>query len=357
MRTFAGVVIVRETVANLLAHRILSGLLASVGIIAPCLALVLAISEVNGIAAREQELVDRGATVFSITAVDREPLSASRCDALNGIGGVIAAGGIVGVESLHALLPDYRFLPLASATPGLARIYWPESAARGTGVTVGAGTASDFGLVAGSLLAVSGGEDARYLPVADAAAPSPRSEAYDLALLEAVAPAGGTYECLVEGRPGAGRDLEAALVGWFPGVPTSIHPYFSLPDTGRTPAAEMRDRLSFWLPLAAAGLVTAALLTWWMMRRPELALYAVLGLNRNALLLMLVVDWAVLAVLPGSIGITVASVVSSGLINGVPVPAAAVLDIGRYLVALVPIPVLGYLALARVSAFDSLKGR
>jgi hypothetical protein len=350
--TFRRVTVAGEALANLRAHRLLTGLVVAVGLVTPAAALALSLTDVHGIVARQEQLVARGSTVFSITTTDRTTLPAERCDEANRVSGVRAAGGIVDSEPVHVLLPDYRYVQLLSVTPGLPLVYWPDGTAA-DGTIAGSVIAADFGLVPGATLPVSGPEP-RDLAIGVTEAAASRSRDYDLVLAQVVTPTGSTYECLVESLPGAQRRVEAVLTGWFPGVPTLVTPYFAPADSGRSPQEELATRLSAWFPVAAALIVAGAVLASWTIRRPEFALYAILGLGRGGLLLMVLVEWAALALLPGSVGLVAGSLVATG---GTVEATVAALDIGRYLVGVAAIPALGLVALTRVSAFDALKGR
>jgi hypothetical protein len=356
--TFARHTIAREAVANVLAHRLLSAIVVAIAAIVPLCAISIGILDTAAIGARDQQLIDRGSHVFVVTAVDRAELPAARCDELNSVSGVGSAGAIVDVEQAHARLPDFRYLALASVTPGLPAIYWPRGVtAADAGVTAGASVAEDLGLVPGALLPVAVGGEPRDLPIAVVSEPSPRAQQHDLALVQVVPPAGVTLECLVEARPGAARAVEAALIGWFPGVTTTVTPFLAAPDTGRTPQQEFDARLSLWLPVAAGALVALVVLAWWTIRRAEFALYAVMGLRPAGLALMLAIEWAVLCLLPAAVGITNALGATAGWLGSATVVEATALDVWRYLATITVIPAVGCLAIVRASAFDSLKGR
>jgi hypothetical protein len=353
MSGFSTSVILREAYANVLAHRVLATIVVLIAAVAPLTAVVLDLSEVHGSNQREGELTARGAMVFSVTTADRRPLPAARCDELGSVAGISSAGGITRLELVHSALPDGRFLSFASATPGLAAVLWPGVAPR-DGVVVGAAIASELGLVAGATLPLEYGVE---LEVGTVAAPSTRSPDHDLLVLESVPPVGNTFECLVESEPGARARVEALLLGWFSGAATAVTPYFLPPDTGRSPQAEVNERSSAWFPVAAATLVGLGMLAWWAIRRAEFALYGVMGLDRRGLLRMLVAEWAVLCLLPGAVGLVNALGASGALLLEAPVARAAALDVTCYLAAIVVIPLAGAALLARVTAFDALKGR
>ena len=349
-------VIVREAYANVLAHRVLSGILVLLAAVAPLVAVTLDLVDLHGSVEREHELTARGSTVFSVTAVDRTPLPAARCDALGTVTGVASAGGITTVELVHSALADRRFLSLVSATPGLAPVLWPGTPAV-DGVVVGAAIGSELGLVAGAALAIVRADAVHTLPVGAVAPASTRGSDHDLLVLQSVPPRGGTYECLVESEPGARESVEAVLLGWFPGTPTAVTPYFLPPDTGRTPQQEANERTTVWLPLAAAALIALAMLAWWLIRRSEFALYTIMGLASDGLVLMLFTEWAMLCLVPGSIGLANALGASASLLGDAPVAQAAALDVLRYLACIAIIPLLGVAVMSRAAAFEVLKGK
>lgn len=350
--TFRPATVVGEALANLGAHRLLTVLVVALGVATPAAALALSAADVHGIVGRQDQLVARGSTVFSITTTDRTTLPAERCDEANRISGVRASGGVVDSQAIHVQLPDYRYVSLLSVTPGLPLIYWPDGERR-DGTIAGSVIATDFGLVAGATLPVSAPES-RYLAIGVTEAAASRNRDYDLVLAQVVPPLGSTYECLVESVPGAQRRVEAALRGWFPGTPTLVTPYFTPPDTGLSPQQELEGRLSAWFAVAAALIGSGSVLASWMIRRSEFALYAILGLGRRGLLLMLLVEWTALVLVPASVGLVVgAAVTGSGALEA----TVAGLDVARYLAGVTVIPAIGLIALTRVSAFDALKGR
>jgi hypothetical protein len=358
MTSFSRRAIMREAVANVIAHRLLSAIVVMVGALAPLWAISIGILDTHGISARDQQLTDRGAHVLVVMTTDGSDLPAARCDELNSVSGVLSAGAVIGADRVDAALPDLRRITVLSATPGLPAIYWPgDPPPRDAGLAAGASVAADLGLVAGAVLPVTGDGGPRDLPIASAPGHSPRAQDNDLVLVQVVPPIGRTTECLVEAAPGAARSVEAALVGWFPGGATSIQPYFSVPETGRNPQQEFGSRLSLWLPIAAGVLVALTVLAWWAVRRAEFALYAVMGLRPPGLALMLLTEWTVLCLLPGCIGVANALGAAAGWLDRTVMIEAAALDVWRYLATLTVIPAIGYLALLRMSAFDSLKGR
>ena len=353
MTGFSRAMIAREAYANVLAHRALSSILALIAAVAPLVALTVEISEVSGSLQRQSELAARGENVFSVTSIDRSPLSAARCDALGTVSGVAAAGGVTSVEQLSTGVGEARSVALVSATPGLPSVYWPDASPH-AGTVAGAAVARDLGLVDGAFLPVRARDP---IPIAAVAQPSPRSSDFDLIVARRVPPRGGTDECLVESEPGARQRVEAVLLGWFPESATAVAPYFLAPETGRTPQAEVSGRVSAWFPLAAAVLTGFGMLAWWVIRRSEFALYGVLGLDPRGLALMLVVEWGILCLLPGAVGLANSLGASAALLVEPPVVHAAALGVARYLAAISVVPIIGAALLTRVTAFDAIKGR
>lgn len=345
MTGFTASSIVREAIANAAAHRLGAVLLALFALATPSTGVTLSSLHVTGIEERQAELRERGSGVFIVAAEDRRALPAARCDALATVPGVSAAGAVIGGS--HMLTPTATADVLA-ATPGWPLVVWPSLDA-GHGMLAGAVIANEQGLVAGAILAPG-------ITVDAVAPPSLRVERADLGLVEVVPPTGTVTECLVEAEPGAERAVEALLLGWFRSSPAIVQPMFAAHQAGRTPQQELDGRVTLWAAPAGAALVGGALIVAWLARRAEFAIYAAAGIRRGGLLLMLAVEWSVLMLVPAAAGLAI----GVGLLDPQPGSLAAAMlsiDVVRALGVALLVPVAGWFALARISAFDALKGR
>ncbi|MDR3201796.1 MAG: hypothetical protein LBT54_01450 [Bifidobacteriaceae bacterium] len=216
---------------------------------------------------------DAGSAVVVVIAGESRPLSAARCEALGGLGGVEAAGG-VGLDR-----PDN---PVAFAggpglvaryvTPGAVRV-WSRRAPLGTAL-VGPELIAVNALAGNSILFWADGATTRLGGVAPE--PLPPAGLRD-AVLVPRAPEFGLSECWLRLAPGmVDRGLELAEFA-FSGHDAVVTPHIK-PDPNLASPLEQWTAVAGMRPWLAGGAVIAvvgALMTW--TRRSEFAVYRTFG--------------------------------------------------------------------------------
>lgn len=347
--------VVREGLRNLRAHPTLTAVTFLVIFVIAGGAILASVGDLVSISNRQEALVAQGSNVWNVTTAETEGLSASRCDSLNAVDGVKTAGAVLSMTYLESAIYDSEYVAVQIGTPGLVGAYWPSL---GNGIAysvVGATVASRYGLVDQSQLILKEGPKQSVFTVVPAAS-SPRGAAYDQLLLEIAPASGSTRECIVEASPGHRRSVEALLIGWFRGTEVVVSPYIQLPEGSRLPQNELAERLSAWFAPAAAVFVNAAIIGSWLMRRQEFALYALLGLKAKHILLMLLVEFAVLVVLPICMGVVTALLILHSSISAQSTVEGAIFGLlGLGSLACVA-PAIGIVALRPRKALERLRG-
>jgi hypothetical protein len=346
--------LISEAFANLRAHFMLSVAVAIVAFTCSAATIFISTFEITGIVERQDELVARGANVWVVTG--SAGLSARRCDDANRIIGVANAGAMMRSTFLRAATPNERHIRIIEGTPRLVAIFWPSLDSGTTGRIVGNRVAADYGLTEKAFFSTRSGMEPRTFSVSVADA-SKRSPTYDSVIVE-TAPARGTVlECLVEGQPGHKTGVEAALLSWFSSEQPTITPYFSVPETGRSPQAEVEQRLSAWAAVAAAVVIALSTIAIWRVRRLDFALYALLGVRHQKILIMLITECAAIAIFPSCLGLLISLVTVGSSLTDPFAITALITDVSRILLLVVVTPILGYFVLRPKSALERIRGR
>lgn len=362
-RGFEFAVLARETARNFWSAPVPSLVAVAIGVACGLAVPLMTAIEVGSIVREDLAAVAAGTNTMSITGENRGPISAGRCDQLNAVSGVLAAGGIASREHATVASRPNESLQLIRGTAGLARILWPGDQLNhleSTAFIAGSSSGTTFGIADGTLLALLTETDpnsTQPVLVGQVAAPSTRSPTLDSSLFEAVPPVGAVTECLVESVPGARAKVEAVLVGWFPvGSGTSVSPYFQLSDPGPTAEQRINDRITKHLPLAAIAIALITMIGLWYSRKSEFALYRSLGLRNLQFLALLVLETFALVLLPVILGISVSLYLSPERIGSLGLQLA-MLDSLRVISFIPLIPLVAYVALIRSINLDALKGR
>jgi hypothetical protein len=306
-----------------------------------------------------------GAFVWEVRASWTDGLSATRCDGLRAVRGVVSAGGVMESSmSRPATAPGTR-VPRHVVTPGLPVLIWPdEPGAVTASLSAGRGLAEELGWSAGSLVVLL--PDPPVVPVTDtsplhldhAAVVSARLDGFDAAVVETAVPSGRVDTCLVEASPGADQHLGPVLHDWFDEDDGAVAVRFHRAgDLERDPDVELRRRTAQWGPLLGGGVLSGlGMVTWWA-RRSDLAVYRMLGLRRAQVLRMVLVEVTATVVLPAQLGATLV-VAASGAV-GVSGAVARVLlvDDVRLVLVLSAAPLACLLAATSLVAWDALRGR
>jgi len=238
-----------------------------------------------------------GGAYVAIASVPGGGLSGARCQSLNGVPGVHAAGAMRGTGTVTFPSAPGVLFQSADVTPGLLGVWAPGMPGpSGAGILAGSALAAELGIRAGLVARVEAAGPTYFSAVYDFSRRNPQAARWALSPVPA---AGGFDECWVEFSPGAyqgGREMLAARFAEGSADPV-VRPYRRSDEFTRDPAAEWANRpqrrgwLAVPVVLLALGLVSA-----WF-RRSESALYLAMGTGRIQLAVMATAEqWPVVGV-------------------------------------------------------------
>ncbi|MEA5457351.1 hypothetical protein SPF06_21765 [Sinomonas sp. JGH33] len=298
-----------------------------------------------------------GSTVLTVASSSPEGLPAARCEQLNELDSVVAAGGRSASSSVtSALLPSRRFT-IDLTTPHYARVVWPGlDKGANPSVVASSTVAQELGLGAGSGVAVQG--VASPYEVSAVAAAAPRLPQLQNSLVVAEATSSRVEACLVEAVPSAVTDVEALLTGWFSGPdPVAVLRLVPPKDADQDPQSELTRRIGVAVPVGAgAGAAALACVLLWA-RRGDFASYRLAGASRREIFELFLIEFAHLYAVPLAAGATAQLALRSpGLGASAVVGQALLIDIAALLAtASVAVP-LAKAYLDRLDPIRTLKG-
>lgn len=277
--------LIREGLANLRANAFRSLLL-----------LVLCAGGLGGLAFLElrqgMDLTDftrgfrEGGAYVAIASVPGPGISGARCESLNGVDGVVAAGAWRGTgQDTFPTAPGVLF-QAADVTGGLLKVWdTRQSLGTGEGIVIGPAMAAELGLRTGLVADFVDEAPVRVSGVGDFGRRNPQAARWALS----PAPPAGTFdECWVEFEPGAYEGGREALAARFAdgSADPAVRPYRRADEFTRDPAAEWDSRPQKWGWVAVpAVLFGFGLVAAWF-RRAEAALYLAVGTRRAQLAIM-----------------------------------------------------------------------
>lgn len=361
-RGFRPLTLVTEVLRNLWANPLSSAVSLAIAIAVGFGVPTATLVEVTNIRADEDKEVRAGSNVLRVTGDERTPLPAARCEQINSVPGVLAAGGVVSRSTVFASARPGDLITLVSGTPSLGMVLWPGEGhgAVPPPATVVAGEAASkaFGLGIASIFAFSTRSDPRPVSasVDRVAGASSRERQLDASIFIAAAPVGNVDECLVEAMPGARSSVAHVAAGWFAtSGEVVVSPLYLSTSKSATPEERLATRTTQYLPLVAAAALGVGMFTGWFSRRAELSLYRMLGLGQGETILMLATEMVAAVILPMSIGLVVAMAVMPQY--GTLEIILATGDALRMVCLLVPIPLIGWVMMRPLTRTDALYGR
>lgn len=302
---------------------------------------------------RQMRLEQNGSDVFRVSTSDRSVMSGVRCVELESVDGVENAGGIASTETISNPVKD-SFIHY-EVVGSYMSIIWPEltKADWAEGVVLGANLASQLGAVSQASVLIG----TANVEVGATAKNSTRDERADDVAMSLVVAEQDVTECLVEATPGAGRAVDSLLAGWFASASgTNVSPYFVDSSIGPSPQEELDTRSSFWVPLVTGSVVATMLLLLWNERRPEFALYRLIGLSRGHVALMLGIDIHVFVVTPAAMVTIVSAVILPRDLSPVVIDLI-LMDFLRMVLVGIGSGAVGVLLVTGRSSIAALKGR
>lgn len=292
----------REAWRNVTANAVRSLVVVVIGAAAVGTLAFLDLHQAADLAAFVRDYTAAGGYV-AVVSGQGERLSAGRCEQLNGLAHVVAAGGVRPLGTLSVASAPGVLFQSAAVTEGALRVWARASVAAATpglpSYILGTAAANELGLRAGSYLAVAGQPVSRVSAVLDMQRRNPQAQRW---LLE-VTPASGTVdECWVELDRNGYQPGLASLAAWFAtgSKEPVVRPYIRSGEFTRAPAQEFAERPQRFGWLVVGGLIGAVVLLSAWFRRAELGLYLAVGTSRLDLLGMLALE-SLLLVAAGAI--------------------------------------------------------
>ncbi|WP_282948359.1 hypothetical protein [Cellulomonas endometrii] len=297
--------------------------------------------------------IAQGSATYVVASQVRGEISAARCDALNSVTGVDAAGGVLSVRRSNTQTQPDDFVYIETVTPRYPAVVYPglSAHAQRTSAVIGTDLATAMGLSDGATLA--SGEISVLIQRAPTA--SLRVPEVDRRVLISAAPAGSLETCVVSADAGHAESLESLLTGWFPlSAPAVVTPMAQ--DTTDGTAGDLS--VMAWLLSATTCVALAATASGWLWaQRAEFALYRSLGLSRLGVVVACALQLAMWFSLPAAVGAAVV-VGTSAIAQQVEFPLHVQLAVAFALPAAVWLALpIGYVANSRHSIMDAVKGR
>lgn len=321
-------------------------LVATVGVIALSSSLLLVATD------DLERARDGGANAFIVASDGGPAITAERCDQLLEVEGVRSAGAVLATRAATFESSPDDVISVQEVTPGYGRVAFPGASTH-PGAAVGATAAKLTGARAGSALL----ERARSQPVVvayAAGAGESRIPGAENSVLVPTLPGGTVTECVVEAEPANRAAVERLLLTWFaPGE------YWSVLPMARSGAAEgvLDGRaLIVFAPPAIALAVIALATSMHSSRRPEYALYRLLGWTRGQLLGMITWECSATVFAPAAAGVVLGLVIGSPLAIAPEYRQFLALGVITYLLVLLVVPPVIVGVVTRMSAIDALKG-
>ncbi|MGV3712833.1 ABC transporter permease [Pseudolysinimonas sp.] len=324
--------------------------LAAAGIV------IASVSQVGALSDAHDLFLQRGGAIARVTPIDDAALDAQRCEELNKLPGVVAAGGVANERVSRMVMAPQVSVVVVEGTPSLARVFWPDSTPQASlsSSVAGHDISERFGLAAGGMIELRSNDGSISTLQVGAGAPAGiRNDSLDRTIFVPSASVGRVGACLVEMEVGATRPIANILVGWF-GERVGVSPYAQVEGPS---AAGLVNRLSRFLPVGAALVILAMFASWVWSRRGDHALYRLLGLTTPQLLIMVLVEYTLIVLLPVSWGICAALAFSRPALADPLVLQAVAADLAVLGASLMTVPAVVLGVSNRRNVVGDLKGR
>ena len=254
------------------------------------LALGLTSAEVTRILDLQDDLVSAGSTSLIVSASRPGGVDAVRCEQLNTVEGVRAAGARGSLLSSETDGAKVR-----AVTRGYAQAVLPGMDPASE-VIAGATAAESRHLISGS--GITSPEQSIALEVDAVASPSLRDPRVNAEVLVIHPPTFSANSCLVVAEPDRHAGVDALLTTWFGADDVLIAPLIARGDVTDSPQSLLESRPGRMISVVAGAGSLMMLLAAWMVRRSDFALYRLLGAEVGALTAGLCLEATVLVVAP-----------------------------------------------------------
>lgn len=341
-----------ETLRNLTSTWQRTIVLAAISLSVGFIVAILTITDVDRVAAVTKQQYDAGSSSFQVVGPGGSRVDALRCQSLEHIDGVIAAGGILHTETVRVTEQPDAEVHLLTVSSGFAAAAWPSSV-RARGASVLAGSAfADLSWRNGSDVVIHYSDGRNAIITIGAVASSRSILGLERSLLVVEPPSGAVDSCLVLTDPQYRMSVAQSLPGWF-GTGTKVQDIFTRSELVADPQALMSGRISGFGWLAGGFTVAVIVVGSWLARRAEFALYRLLELREPALLTMLIVEVLFLAFVPIQIGFLLA--IGSHSLQTLHA-SALLLDLIRFDSLIALIPIFGLRCIPKRAILKTLKG-
>lgn len=305
------------------------------------------------IAAVAERQYRAGAFVYELVGPSGQRVDALKCDSLNSVEGVTAAGGVMArtLVSLQSQ-PDAQ-LRVLTVTPRFIAAAWPEVGATGSLSVFAGSSLHEQGIQAGAWVRYYTTQGESQLIHIDAVAQSQSVTGEERLLAEVAPPSGTVDSCLVLVAPPAALSAGQAFVGLF-GPGTTVREVLLHSELVADPEELFASRLSQYGWLVGGVACAIILLGSWLGRRHEFALYRLMGFTESAIFVMLSIEAVLVCVLPGQLGIMIGF--GSQALDPL-TSQALIFDVARFDAAVLVIPAIGYVLLPRGSLLPALRGK
>lgn len=345
-----------ETIKNIRAASVRSLILVLMSSAVGFLTAFLSATDLAEIDNKWTSQLHQGANAWVVTSLEARGLDTVRCDQLNEVDGVLAAGGILGVEKVSSSTAPVRQFDLLDVTPGMIDFLWTseEFVYQGTPL-LGHGISSDLGVVDEGHILLNTTQ--QMIPV-ESVQHASRIPSVDDGLVVPSVPDGEVNECYVEAAAGAGSAVERLLISWFPEQPDmSIRAFVDSATLGTLADVDLRSRVSQYVPFIGGALVSGLSLMFTWTRRSDYAIYRMMGLRRTQTYFMTTIETVLLCWFPMAAALVAAlSLTSSKLQQSVLVASLVGGDILVLTAICIPLPAIAGLLILRHDPSKVFKG-
>jgi hypothetical protein len=241
---------------------------------------------------------ERGASVFLVSAAESSSkLDTKRCDALQGLPGIQAAGAVMTVSREPVGSHADTYVYEQTVTPGMITVMFGSPPPDDAVGAVGSDAAELVGITDEGLISTSSGTLSTVASLGAARLPE-----WDSRISIIAPPEGVSTECYVASEPASTREVELLLNGWFDsGSPPLVGPIY------RPEPENNLDAIVGYIPWIAATIAPLILVLtmvgFWWTRRAEFALYVACGFGNRLLLAMRTLEAGLLTLVPYICGV------------------------------------------------------
>lgn len=267
--------------------------------------------------------IDAGSTTFAVASPVSGGLPSPRCDALQEIDSVVAAGGRISSRSTDLTVIPSQRVQVDVVTPGFPRTMWPELALTGDlSLVAGSDVSRRLSLESGNYIDTSKPETTYQ--VSTVAKHAARISRFNNSLVVTSPTDQLVQECYVEAFPGSVDDVERLLGEWFePHLAVSVTKVLPPRGTDPDPEVDYQSRVGRFLPILCGLMVSMLSLSMLWARRQEFALYRLLGASHAEAFGIFLVEFLAIYLVPVTIGVTAMALTNLDRLNSLVMLTAA----------------------------------